>query len=68
MRKKLDGNGVEESRDLDTRRWQEQNNNGHQKGSRLDNANERSTEELREAEDKSDYNKLDSREEMHGNI
>jgi hypothetical protein len=63
---RLDANGLEERKDIDTRRWKAQDNNGHIIGSRQANSDEH-TEDEREREDTSEYNKLDDRDTISGN-
>jgi len=64
MEKRLDGNEKEERRDIDTRRFEAEDNEGHSRGSKQAEFNE---ERVRSSEDndKSDLNKLDNREEIH---
>jgi len=67
MDKRKDANEIEESRDVDRRGYQATDNEGHMSGSNQRNFNEQREQEA-EKNDDSDLNKLDSREEAHGNI
>ncbi len=67
MDKRLDGNEQEERKDIDTRRYQAQDNEGHIQGSKQSEFNERQAQEA-EDDDKSKLNYLDNREEAGGNI
>ena len=67
MDKRKDGNEQEESRDIDRRTYLGTDNEGHLSGSNQRNFNEQRAQEA-EKNDNSDLNKLDSREEAHGNI
>jgi hypothetical protein len=62
--KRLDGNGQEENKDVDTRRWMAEDNEGHLKGSNLSRFNEKAAREA-EDNDRSRLNKLDNREELN---
>lgn len=64
MDKRKDGNEQEESKDLDTRRYLAQDDEGHIKGSQLSHFNEKKAQEA-EDNDKSDLNKWDNRDEFH---
>lgn len=64
MRKKLDGNEKEESRDVDTRRFLGTDNEGHIPGSNLSHFDEKKAQEA-EDNDKSRLNKWDNRDEIH---
>jgi len=64
MHKRKDGNEIEESRDLDTRRFEGTDNEGHIKGSNESHFNERKAQEA-EDNDKSRLNKWDNRDEIH---
>lgn len=67
MDNRKDGNQVEESHVMDTRRFEGEDNEGHFPGSNLSKNTNKPIEELRKAEDKSEYNKLDDRGEESGN-
>jgi hypothetical protein len=64
MQKRLDGNGQEERKDVETRRFEAEDNEGHIRGSKQAEFNE---ERVRSSEenDKSDLNTLDNRDEIH---
>ena len=68
MEENTTGN-VDDGNRPDTRRWQEQDNSGHLKGSRQQGSSEEITEELRKKEDadNSELNKLDDRGTVSGN-
>jgi hypothetical protein len=63
---RLDGNEMEERKDVDTRRWEVEDDNGHLVGSRQANSNEQDTEEQRKQEDTNEYNQLDDRATASG--
>ena len=64
MTRRLDGNEKEENKDVDTRRFEAEDNEGHLKGSNLANFNEQKAREA-EDNDKSNLNKWDNRDEIH---
>lgn len=64
MPKRLDGNEIEENKDVDTRRYEAEDNEGHLQGSSLSHFNEKKAQEA-EDNDKSDLNKWDNRDEIH---
>ena len=64
MPKRLDGNEMEESKDVDTRRFEAEDNEGHLPGSNLSHFDEKKAREA-EDNDKSRLNKWDNREELH---
>jgi hypothetical protein len=66
MKDRLDANEKEERRDIDTRRWQATDNEGHLPGTNQSKFNE---QKVREAEDNdnSKLNYLDDRGTVDGN-
>jgi len=60
--KRLDADGIEERKDIDTRRWKAEDNNGHIIGSHQASSGELNTQEERKKEDESELNKLDDRD------
>ena len=63
---RLDANGLEERKDIDTRRWKAEDNEGHIIGSHQATSDDKTREEGK-GEDTSEYNKLDDRGTVSGN-
>ena len=66
MDNRKDGNGVEDRHDMDTRRFEGEDNEGHFPGSKLAENKNRPIEEMRKLEDDSELNKLDDRGAVKG--
>jgi hypothetical protein len=64
MPKRLDGNEMEENKDVDTRRYEAEDDEGHLQGSNLSHFNDRKARD-EEDNDKSKLNKWDNRDEFH---
>ena len=64
MPKRLDGNEIEENKDVDTRRFEAEDNEGHLKGSNQAHFDEQKARQA-EDDDKSELNKKDDRDQIH---